>query len=132
MTVDAGDLDRDGDVDIVVSGNVDDMVAWHENLGGAPVAWNTHVISTSADAVVRTRVADIDGDGRSDFVLGDVSVSNQPLAVLRQRADGSFEVGQEVATGRCEAVAAGDFDRDGDIDLGTVETTGPARVLESR
>lgn len=130
-----GDIDGDGREDLAIaqlSSNGSATVKWFRGFSLSISTQPTNVASNGQYFSRSLVIADMDGDGRSDFVIGDVSVSNQPIAVLRQRADGSFEVGQEFPTTRLESVHAGDFDSDGDIDLVTVETTGPSRVLENR
>lgn len=129
------DVDGDGREDLAIaqlSSNGSATVKWFRGFNTSLSTLSTNVASNGQYFSRSLIVADIDGDGRNDFVIGDVSVSNQPIAVLRQRADGTFEVGQEFATTRLESVDAGDFDNDGDVDLVTVETTGPSRVLENR
>jgi len=129
------DVDGDGREDLAIaqlSSNGSASVKWFRGFNTSISTLSTNVATNGQYFSRSLIVADIDGDGRSDFVVGDVSVSNQPIAVLVQQPDGSFQVGQEFPTTRLEQIGAGDFDRDGDVDLVTVETTGPSRVIANR
>jgi hypothetical protein len=64
----AGDLDADGDVDLVSASSFSNQVKWYENDGGAPPAWAHHVISVSANYAISVAAADLDGDGDADVV----------------------------------------------------------------
>ena len=129
------DVDGDGREDLAIaqlSSNGSASVKWFRGFNTSISTLSTNVATNGQYFSRSLIVADVNGDGRSDFVVGDVSVSNQPIAVLEQQADGTFQVGQEFPTTRLEQIAAGDFDRDGDVDLVTVETTGPSRVILNR
>ncbi|HEB53396.1 MAG TPA: VCBS repeat-containing protein, partial [bacterium] len=130
-----GDVDNDGRDDLAIaqlSSNGSATVKWFRGLNTTISTLPTNVATNGQYFSRSLVIADIDGDGRSDFVVGDVSVSNQPIAVLLQQPNGDFTVGQEFASTRLEALHAGDFDNDGDVDIVTVETTGPSRVLLNR
>ena len=61
-----GDLDGDGDVDLVVSGDGDPRIYWLENLGSG--AFDTHVLAGGLPQA-GVAVADLDGDGRVEVVV---------------------------------------------------------------
>ncbi|MEZ6036061.1 MAG: FG-GAP-like repeat-containing protein [Planctomycetota bacterium] len=130
-----GDADGDGRLDLAIAqvspaGNA--SIVWFRGLATSLSTLGTNV-ATNGQFFSRSLVLqDLDGDRRADFVLGDVSVANQPLTVLRQQADGSFVAVQAEPTTRCERFAAVDLDRDGDLDVVTAESTGPSRVLDNR
>lgn len=63
----AGDIDGDGDVDVVSASKADAVVAWHENVGGG-VTWVPHVLSFASQANV-VFIADMNGDGDADVVV---------------------------------------------------------------
>ncbi|MFK7739115.1 MAG: FG-GAP-like repeat-containing protein [Planctomycetota bacterium] len=130
-----GDVDGDGREDLAIAQLSNDgsaTIKWFRGLANG-VATQPQNVATNGQYFSRSvAIADINADGRSDFVVGDVSVSNQPIAVIEQQPNGAFVVAQEVPTTSLERLAVGDFDRDGDLDIVTVETTGPSRVLANR
>jgi hypothetical protein len=75
-SVDAADLDGDGDLDVMAtSGSMfgwdENLVVWYENTDGLATSWNGHVLDTStADACDVTSV-DMDLDGDPDVVAAD-------------------------------------------------------------
>jgi len=65
----AGDLDRDGDVDVVATGwSPKGRIAWFENSGDAKGDWAMHAIKDDWSNAVTVILADMDGDDRLDIV----------------------------------------------------------------
>ncbi len=84
VNIASGDIDGDGDIDLVVSMRVQNStdanpsargLVWLENPGAAGGAWRQHAIEGSADLVdPRTlQLADITGDGHPEVVVADAS-----------------------------------------------------------
>jgi hypothetical protein len=63
-----GDIDGDGDLDIAAVGADGQHAIWLENSGGLAVTWQSHVIGESAPWMDRVALADVNKDGRLDFV----------------------------------------------------------------
>lgn len=116
------DLDRDRDLDIVIGDR------WYQNTR-SPGRWIEHRLTaawTEPDAKVE--VADFNGDGRDDVVLSPAELRGQRYKVAwyeapKDPATGTWK--EHVIIPDIEAVihslVVGDFDLDGDADVGLAE-----------
>jgi hypothetical protein len=123
ISVDAGDIDGDGDTDVVVASSQDDTVAWFESDGATPPTFTRHDVTTTAtlaDGASAVLLVDLDDDGDLDIVAG--SAEDNVLAWFTNdgAAPPSFtrHLISVIAAGVTSIVAA-DFDGDGDLDLAT-------------
>ena len=130
--IDVADLDADGDLDVLVTNgdSFDDAIVkpyhgidWLENQGG--LTFTAHRLA-AMPGVHRAQAADIDGDGDLDVVASallaagsDREESQLPALVwLEQRKRGVFERHTlSMGSPRHATLDAGDFDRDGDLDI---------------
>jgi hypothetical protein len=118
-SVDWGDYDKDGDLDILLAGNVD-------NTSFARV-YRNNGNGTFTDAGVGltgvyrqgARWGDCNNDGYLDILLsGMMDDSNCSTRVYRNNGDGTFtNMSVSVAGAYLGAVAWGDYDNDGRLDL---------------
>ena len=130
----AADIDRDGDLDLVCTARVANLVVWYENSGQpARQGWRKHVIDDRSAQPIHGEIVDMEGDGDLDFVLclgmgytgdgkqeqvawyendGSPSDGPWPKHLIANEMWGAFEA------------ATLDYDRDGDRDV--VLTTGYA------
>lgn len=117
-TLAAADLDRDGDLDLVAGDYPADTVAWFANDGAGTYVRQAD-IATDVSGVAEVDTADLDGDGDVDVVaMGGVG---NVLTWYANDGTGSFTPQPDVFTaggaGHLRALAIGDIDDDGDVDL---------------
>lgn len=118
--VDAADLDRDGDIDVVGCSLGRDDVMWWENktLHRNAVMEGANFITDDSDSAYITTVTDIDGDGDFDIVA---AVQGEDLVLWYENVsgDGSVWTDHEIESGFDNplAVHTADIDRDGDEDV---------------
>ena len=116
-SVATGDLDGDGDLDVLSASFDDDTVAWYENTVGDGSIWTATAITTTADGAMTAQPADLDGDGDLDVVAA--SRNDDTVAWYKNTGSGVFAgplVISTVADGARSVVAA-DLDDDGDLDV---------------
>ena len=119
-----GDVDRDGDVDIVFGCYGD------AGAGSANKVWRNNGSAFFTDsgqslgsAYTRdVQLADIDGDGDLDMICGNYQGSGNRIW-LNNGAGNFSDAGLSIGTGNTLAIALADVDHDGDLDL--VEANGP-------
>ena len=118
----SADVDRDGDLDVVVAAWAD--IYWFENIDGAGNEWTRRlIVEPSIDTYTYYDfvLGDINEDGYLDIVYDDF---NGVRAYVQDGEDGTFELSAEVFferepkdTGRRESVTLGDIDNDGHLDV---------------
>ncbi len=114
----AGDLDGDGDTDVLSASMYDDKIAWYENTDGLGSFGAQTVISTLADEAHCVFAEDLDGDGDSD-VLSASAGDNKIVWYVNEIGVDDFGPDQVVTTlaNAARSVHAADVDGDGDRDL---------------
>ncbi|NRA97722.1 MAG: VCBS repeat-containing protein, partial [Planctomycetes bacterium] len=112
----ATDLDGDGDADFLSASNIDDKIAWYENLGGGSFG-SQQVITLSADAAESVYATDLDGDGDADVLSA--SYYDDKIAWYENLGGGSFGSQQVITTAAdyAASVYATDLDGDGAADV---------------
>ncbi len=117
----AGDLDGDGDLDIVRADT------WFENADGKGERWIAHKNVPFGRVgpfgmCVRCAVVDVDGDGRKSLVMCDADIADSKIAVLRNE-DGKGgrwsrqDLPQSFVYGSLHSLAVADFNNDGRPDI---------------
>lgn len=64
---DAGDIDGDGDLDLLVAGDGDPRVLWFEQRPGGD--FEPHILAEGLGQAGGARIADLDGDGRVELIV---------------------------------------------------------------
>ena len=119
--VDVADVDNDGRLDVIAtdSENVDSGLFWF----GAPSdpfkgEWTRHDIAKGYNGLDSMSVADMNGDGRPDIVIGETK--DQLRLVIYENIDGGKSWKEHVIDRGKEShkgANAVDLDGDGDLDL---------------
>lgn len=119
----AGDLDGDGDIDLVTDsngpGNDPTHVLWNDGAGGFTLGPTL----TSDWGFGEVDLGDMDGDGDLDVIRA--NYFSNGVYYFANNGDGTFASGIFYAGGGgCLAVKFLDFDNDGDLDFVTVDKFG--------
>ena len=118
-----GDVDGDGDADVVIVKNLHGDLLWFENSGKPRDGrlWKRHVITKGGiPGAYDVALADLDGDGDLDVAASGWRLGNQ-FAWFEN--DGTPKTGAwakhliEDKIAETRTIRAGDFDGDGDADL---------------
>lgn len=123
----AADVDRDGDMDLVVAENSNLCVYWYENPlpKGDPVKsrWIEHLVGLTkdtkkADYIKDYGVADFDRDGRRDIVVCTFDSPAEVFIYFQDDKDSWQKKTHKYINGH-EGLDIGDLDGDGDPDVVT-------------
>lgn len=114
VSVLGSDLDRDGDVDLLVASPEDNKIFWYENNGSQ--SFSEHTISTAVDGATSVLALDVDRDGDTDVLSA--STDGNGVSWFENDGDQNF-LPHTVTTllDGATSVLGADMDRDGDIDL---------------
>jgi hypothetical protein len=124
--VDVGDVDGDGDLDVVGTAQYSGIVTLFVNEGGDPLTWSEQTIASPPGAA-GIKLADLTNDGRLDVIIMCVTPRNK---ILWRRNDGGNPITWtagvvESAWWDAWEIEAGDVDGDGHVDvMGTCWSTG--------
>ncbi|MBD3167622.1 T9SS type A sorting domain-containing protein [bacterium] len=117
-SVQAADIDGDGDTDLAGVARDDGTVAWWSNDDGNGTSWTEHMLSGDLDGVSSVFIADIENDGDMDILAAAREAGD---VVLWENADGSgmdwTEHIVENTFPAALAVHAADMDGDQDMDV---------------
>ena len=111
------DLDHDGDLDLLLVGNAQ-RTAYRNNLDGTFTDVTAAFGLAGQSGASDVAFADFDGDGRTDLLIADPNGGAQLFrnSGAQRFSDASAESGL-AAAGGASAVAVGDYNNDGYLDL---------------
>ncbi|WP_353777491.1 FG-GAP-like repeat-containing protein [Winogradskyella sp. 3972H.M.0a.05] len=114
--VQAGDMDTDGDLDILVADSFGDaQVSWFENIDGMGTFGEKQVVAENVDSAEKVYAADLDNDGDKDII----SISNKVIWFENLDGQGNFGTQQVIRVGSevFNDLKIADINNDGDIDI---------------
>ena len=117
-SVHVGDLNGDGELDVLFSASLDDKIAFFTSTDGGENFNLEQTISTEANQVQEVQAVDLDGDGDMD-VLTSLYLEGKVLWYENTDGNGNFSAANiitEDADGAISVYAA-DMDKDGDMDV---------------
>jgi len=111
----AGDVDGDGDVDVVTGEYAISSIAWYENDGASPPGWTKHIVG-HANGAINVAVGDVDGDGDGDVFSANLNDEGINFYENLGGTPPSWTRRALSADGGAWGVDAADVDGDGDLD----------------
>lgn len=119
--VSAHDIDGDGDLDVVWSSRFDGKIKWSRNTDGLGTFAGTLNVENSVSSLPNFHVVDIDGDNDLDVVSAWNFDGGTQGVCWYENETGSGLFSSRMTIGSTNAavsaVAVGDLDNDGDIDV---------------
>jgi hypothetical protein len=113
--MDTADLNGDGKPDVIVGHSGGNTLSWYQNPPAMNGRWKENQIDANLVGVTNALVADIDGDS----VLDIVASNGHGTGVYWYRGKLWNQSIIDEKLSDCHALAVGDFDLDGDIDVAT-------------
>ncbi len=118
FSVIAADIDGDGDMDVLSASDLDDKIAWYENMDGNGNFAYQQVLTIAAAGADSVFSVDIDGDGDMD-VLSASWYDDKIAWYENTDGNGAFGNQQIITTlaAQVNSIFSADIDGDGDMDI---------------
>lgn len=134
IDLEVGDLDNDGDMDVIAVWENDEIYAYENDGTPGNGEWSSHQLSSISPDVISLDLADVDLDGQLDIITG----ANDGEVRIWQN-DGSIFTGTistypeiiDYSSYEIYDVKAADFDNDGDYDIAATISNGSIAILEN-
>ena len=88
LSVHPGDIDGDGDVDVVSASEYDNKIAWYPNVDGSGAFGDQQIIAKNPTGTQSMAAADVDGDGDMDAISA--SILDKRI-VWYQNVEGTYD-----------------------------------------
>ncbi len=132
--VEGGDIDLDGDDDVIGAAFIDNEVAWFENVNGDGSGFVKHTIDSDLPGALYVHWLDIDNDGDKDIVAtgygNDALLSNSEVVIYYN--DGAQNFTKVVVDDTIQGAATftvQDFNGDGEYDIAVAGSSSNEFVL---
>ncbi len=132
-----GDLDKDGDVDVVSGGHSDEdyeLIAWQNDGTPFTDTWSSQNLGASSDSVNSVALGDLDQDGDLDVVSGSGSAEDYELIAWQNDGTPFTDTWSSNDVGTTDSVrdvVLADMDRDGDLDVTSGSNSGATNEVLS-
>jgi hypothetical protein len=131
------DANGDGRPDLIVANRADDDYIYL-NRGADPAggvfAAGALIVGAHQSASTAVLVTDLNGDGvADDIVIGQrTSAQNPSIQIYQPSGSGQFTLRLELSAGDVRSLSAGDYNGDGEMDLGVLNDDGLVQVFTQK
>ncbi len=117
-SVDAADIDDDGDIDILGTGLDDYYIRWWENADCSGTTWIEHIVGIYTSMTI-IQAADIDGDGDMDILSASILFPDGHISWWENSNGSGTEWSEHIVTNDflAESIICADIDGDGNMDV---------------